>query len=80
MKKLILIIVCVIAGILLVGLGSGYLWFQHTLKKRLPEMSGELSVKGLTDKVEIIRDTYGVPHIFAKNETDMYFAFGYAVA
>lgn len=80
MKKWFLIIVCVIAGVLVVGLGSGYLWFQHTLKKRLPEISGELSVKGLTDKVEIIRDTYGVPHIYAKNETDMYFAFGYAVA
>ncbi len=80
MKKWILIIVCVIAGILVVGIGSGYLWFQHILKRSLPEVSGETSVKGITGKVEIIRDTYGVSHIFAKNETDLFFGFGYAVA
>ena len=80
MKKWFLIIVCVIAGILIVGAGSGYLWFQHTLKKRLPQLTGEVSIQGIHEKVEIIRDTYGVPHIYAGNETDLFFGFGYAVA
>jgi len=80
MKKWVLVIFCVVAGIIVVGFGSGYLWFQHTLKKRLPEISGQLSVKGLNEKVEIMRDIYGVPHIYAANEEDMYFALGYAVA
>jgi len=80
MKKWVLVISCVLVGIIVVGLGSGYLWFQHTLKKRLPEISGEVSLKGITEDVRIIRDTFGVPHIYAANEADMYFAFGYAVA
>jgi len=30
--------------------------------------------------VRIVRDTYGVPHVYASNEKDVYFGFGYAVA
>ena len=30
--------------------------------------------------VRIVRDTYGVPHVFASNEKDLYFGWGYAVA
>lgn len=80
MKKWILIVVCIVAGILVVGGGSGYLWFQHILKRSLPELNGEVSVKGISGEVKIIRDTYGVPHIYAGNETDLFFGFGYAVA
>ena len=34
----------------------------------------------LAADVTVYRDTYGVPHIFAKNEETLYFAFGYAQA
>jgi acyl-homoserine-lactone acylase len=30
--------------------------------------------------IRIVRDTYGVPHIFASNEVDLFYGFGYAVA
>ncbi len=30
--------------------------------------------------VRIVRDTYGVPHVYASNDKDLYFGFGYAVA
>ena len=80
MKKWFLIIVCILAGVLVIGAGSGYLWFQHILKRSLPEVNGEVSLKGIADTVKIIRDTYGIPHIYANNETDLFFGFGYAVA
>jgi penicillin amidase len=48
--------------------------------KRWPQTSGEVTLKGLKEDVEIIRDTYGVPHIYAKNEPDLYLALGYAMA
>lgn len=34
----------------------------------------------IKDTVEIIRDAYGVPHIFAQNMKDVYFGWGYATA
>lgn len=35
---------------------------------------------GLIDEVEIIIDPFGVPHIYAKNEKDMFFAQGFQAA
>ncbi len=46
----------------------------------LPQLSGTLSVGGLTQPVEVLRDTWGVPHIFAKNTKDLFFAQGFIVA
>jgi penicillin amidase len=80
MKKWISIIGVILLGLILVVAGGGYIWFQLSLKKSLPQTSGEVALGGLKEDVEIIRDTYGVPHIYAKNEADLYFALGYAMA
>lgn len=42
--------------------------------------SETLSMPGLTQPVEIIKDRWGISHIYAKNETDLFFAQGYNVA
>lgn len=39
-----------------------------------------LQVAGLTQPVEIIRDRWGINHIYAQNESDLFFAQGYAAA
>ena len=39
-----------------------------------------LKVPGLKQPVEIIRDQQGIPHIFAQNEDDLFFAQGYVMA
>lgn len=39
-----------------------------------------LTVSGLKEPVEVIRDQYGVNHIYAKNEHDLFFAQGYCAA
>ena len=80
MKKWILRIGVILACLLLVLVGAGYLWFQNAIKKSLPQFSGEVGVCGIKEEVEIIRDSYGVPHIRAQNEPDLYFALGYAMA
>jgi len=79
-KKWILIILSVLVGLILVVGGGGYLWFHQTLKKALPQTLGEVHLPGLTESVQVIRDTFGVPHIYAGNEPDLYFAIGYALA
>jgi len=40
----------------------------------------ELTLPGLKDKVTIIYDTAHIPHIFAQNDEDLYFAQGYITA
>ena len=39
-----------------------------------------LNVSGLLEPVEVIRDNYGVNHIYAKNEHDLFFTQGYCAA
>ena len=39
-----------------------------------------LRVAGLAQPVEVLRDRWGVPHIYAKNEHDLFFAQGYSAA
>jgi len=39
-----------------------------------------LNIPGLKERVEIIRDKWGIPHIFAHNEHDLFFAQGFAAA
>ena len=45
-----------------------------------PIRSGELVLDGLSAPVTVTFDTYGVPHIVAENDEDMYRAFGYVHA
>lgn len=40
----------------------------------------EIKLSGLEQPVEIIRDQWGINHIYAKNQNDLFFAQGYAAA
>jgi penicillin amidase len=49
-------------------------------RKRLPQTEGEITLPGLTAPVEIIRDRWGIPHIYAQSEADAFFAQGFVHA
>ncbi|MEP1097365.1 MAG: penicillin acylase family protein [Cyclobacteriaceae bacterium] len=44
------------------------------------EPSNQLALPGLQEPVEIIRDEWGINHIYANNQRDLFFAQGYAAA
>jgi penicillin amidase len=50
------------------------------VRKSFPETSGRLMVPGLQGQVEVLRDSYGVPHIYADNPEDLFEAQGYVHA
>lgn len=43
-------------------------------------LDGDYRVIGLDERGEIVRDTYGVPHLFAKTTHDLFFLQGYVTA
>lgn len=49
-------------------------------KAALAQIDGTIMVSGAAEPVEVIRDRYGVPHIYAKNTGDLFFAQGFVVA
>lgn len=71
--RIVKIIVLVLIALTILG-GSGGYWF---VTKSLPLINGEIRVPGLKSKVEVVRDPLGVPHIYAANADDLFFAQGY---
>ena len=49
-------------------------------RQSLSQIDGTLKAAGLQQSVDVIRDRWGVPHIYAQNADDLFFAQGYVMA
>lgn len=49
-------------------------------KESLPQTNGTLVVPGLNFPVHVYRDSFGVPHISAETEDDLFFALGFVTS
>ena len=67
--------ILIISGAILLAIILFWRWLHHPL----PRYEGEISLSGLKESVDIYTDEYGVPHVFAKNENDLFFTAGYRV-
>ncbi len=50
------------------------------VQRSFTPVDGVVKLKGLKTEVRIYRDNWGVPHIYAENEDDLFFAQGYVQA
>lgn len=75
MRILIKIIIGLVIVVLVLAIG-GYFYMQTTK----PQLNGTLTLPGLKAGVEVLYDDYGVPHIYAQNDEDAYYALGYVHA
>src|SRR4026208_1238357 len=62
------------------GQGTSDSRFDELARASLSQIDGKLAIPGLRDTVDVIRDRWGVPHIYAKNTDDLFFAQGYVQA
>lgn len=60
------------------GLAGGA--YYMLMRRPLPKINGTLRLAELHEPVEVVTDHYGVPHIYAHNEDDLYLAQGYVHA
>ncbi len=79
-KKVTRILLAVVLVVLALIVAGGYIWFYGLTRAPLPQHDGELTIDGLHDTVQILRDERGVPHIYTSNMHDLYFAQGYTQA
>jgi penicillin G amidase len=89
--RILLLVVVIVVAIVAVG---GVIIFNRWTRGPLPQLDGDITLKpetvsigeqsvdisGLQDRVEIIRDNWGIPHIYASNTHDLFFAQGYSQA
>jgi penicillin amidase len=52
----------------------------YNITRSFPKTDGEIQLTGLDAPVEIYRDSYGIPHIYASTADDLFFAQGYVHA
>lgn len=76
MRKLLLSAFVVLVVLLVLVPLAGYFW----LRTSLPLTNGTVRVVGADGPIEIVRDTDGVPHIFATTDHDALYALGYVHA
>ncbi|MFN8668575.1 MAG: penicillin acylase family protein [Gemmatimonadaceae bacterium] len=64
----------ILAGVMALAASEAIAWRGRTVDEQ------RLRVPGLTAPVEVRRDRWGVPHIYAKNTADLFFAQGFVAA
>lgn len=69
--------VIIVIAVIALMLSSFWLWFT---RRAFPKTSGTVQIAGINQPVEILRDEYGVAHIYAHTPEDLFFAQGYVHA
>ena len=54
--------------------------FRDLARASLAKIEGDVLLRGLKSSVDVIRDKWGVPHIYAGNVDDLFFAQGFVAA
>ena len=66
------IVLLIVASVVLTGLILVY--------RPLPTVDGEFRLLGLDERAEVLRDAYGVPHVYAQTAHDLFYLQGYVTA
>ena len=69
-----------VTGSLLVLIIVVFLLSYFMLRRSLPNYEGSVTVNGLKSEVKVLRDSFAVPMIIARNDEDAAFALGYVHA
>lgn len=74
------LIVIAVVLLLVGGVGYGSYWSISTVRASFPETTGSLQLKGLSGPVQVKRDGYGIPQLYADTPEDLFRAQGYVQA
>jgi penicillin G amidase len=73
------IILVILVFLAIIVLGATII-FNRWTRGPIPQHSGQITLVGLDAPVEILRDRFGIPHIYATTTHDLFFAQGYTQA
>jgi penicillin amidase len=79
LSKLARVLITILSVIVVIAILLGAFGVFLT-RRSFPKISGEVKLDALDSQVDIYRDSYGIPHIYAKTSHDLFFAQGYVHA
>lgn len=74
------LIVIVLVLALVAGVGYGTYWSISTVRASFPQTTGSIELGGLSGPVDVKRDDYGIPQIYADTDEDLFRAQGFVQA
>jgi penicillin amidase len=75
-RLVVLVFVLAVVG----GLAFGAYWTISTVRASFPQTKGSITLDGLSGPVDVRRDGYGIPQIYASSEEDLFMAQGFVQA
>ncbi|WP_200303347.1 penicillin acylase family protein [Streptomyces adelaidensis] len=75
-RLFLIVLVLAIIG----GVGYGAFWSVSTVRASFPQTKGSITLDGLSGPVDVKRDGYGIPQVYASSEEDLFMAQGYVQA
>jgi penicillin amidase len=75
-RRILIVGLTIIVLLLLVGVGAGVI----TVRRSFPRVDGMVELNGPHSSIDVYRDEWGVPQIYASNAHDLFFAQGYVHA
>lgn len=74
------LIVIVLVLALVAGIGYGAFWSVSTVRASYPQTTGSTKLDGLDGSVDVKRDSYGIPQLYADSDADLFRAQGFVQA
>ncbi|MET9380092.1 penicillin acylase family protein [Streptomyces sp. NPDC002928] len=75
-RLVVLVLVLAVIG----GIAFGAYWSISTVRASFPQTTGAITLDGLSGPVDVKRDGYGIPQIYASSDEDLFMAQGYVQA
>lgn len=75
-RLVVLVLVLAIIG----GIAYGAYWSISTVRASFPQTKGSITLEGLSGPVDVKRDGYGIPQIYADSDADLFMAQGFVQA
>ncbi|NQU85590.1 MAG: penicillin acylase family protein [Mariniphaga sp.] len=69
-----------ILSVVLILVIGGFLFLNNLKKAAIPDYNENVQLEGMKSEVTVLRDQYGIPHVYAENEIDLYKAVGFVMA
>src|SRR5512140_69326 len=80
LRRILYAVLALVVLLAVVAGGAAVAFTQVFPAQSFPQVSGNLKVAGLQQLVDVYRDAYGIPNLYAATRHDLFFAQGYVHA
>lgn len=70
----------ILIAIIVIALATGMIFLNNLKVRAVPDYNQNIDLENLSEEVTVYRDSLGIPHIYAKNNPDLYRCIGYVMA